>query len=208
MAERDNGRDGIVLLAIAVEGGLVLVALLLGWLLTQPPLSHFTLELRAVLWGLGAAIPMLLAALVLLHLPLRSLQNLRVWSDTVLRPLLVPCTTIDLLGISCLAGLGEEMVFRGVFQDALAEHLPPVGAIAVAAVLFGLLHAVSLSYALLAAGMGAYLGWLYVATDNLLAPMVTHAAYDFVMLVHLLRGSDENEGEGEGEEDEEDDEEP
>ena len=33
----------------------------------------------------------------------------------------------------------------------------------------------------------AYLGWLWLASDNLLVPIVTHAAYDFAALVYLLR---------------------
>ena len=35
-----------------------------------------------------------------------------------------PLSKVDLLGISCLAGLGEEMVFRGLAQDLLAERHP------------------------------------------------------------------------------------
>lgn len=206
MAEQEDDRSSIVLLAIAVEGGLVLGALLLGWLFSQPPLTRFDLDLTAVVWGLLAAVPMLVLVLVLMHLPLPPLVRLRELTENVFGPVLAPCTLVDLLGISCLAGLGEEMVFRGVVQDALVEHLSTAGAIAAAAVLFGLVHAVTPTYAVLAAGMGVYLGWLYVATDNLLAPMVTHAVYDFVLLVYLLRDADgEEEDEDESADDDEED---
>ncbi|MFO0928842.1 MAG: CPBP family intramembrane glutamic endopeptidase [Gemmataceae bacterium] len=195
--ESEDDRNGIVLLAIAVEGGLVLLALLLGWLFNQPPLTRFDLDAAAAVWGLLAAGPMLVLVLVLMQLPLPPLVRLRALTENVFRPVMAPCTLVDLFGISCLAGLGEEMVFRGVVQDALVEHLSTGGAIVAAAVVFGLVHAVTPTYAVLAAGMGAYLGWLYVATDNLLAPMVTHAAYDFVLLVYLLREPDDEEDEDE-----------
>jgi membrane protease YdiL (CAAX protease family) len=35
--------------------------------------------------------------------------------------------------------------------------------------------------------MGLYLGTLFVITGNLFAPIVAHAAYDFVALVWLAR---------------------
>jgi membrane protease YdiL (CAAX protease family) len=80
------------------------------------------------------------------------------------------------------------MLFRGVLQQAFGNWLPVWGAIAAAALLFGLLHAVTTTYAVLAALVGAYLGWLYFLTGNLLAPIVAHALYDFVALVYLTRG--------------------
>ena len=56
------------------------------------------------------------------------------------------------------------------------------------AILFGLLHAVNVAYAVLAALMGLYLGWLWMATGNLAVPIVAHAVYDFLALVYILRG--------------------
>ena len=37
--------------------------------------------------------------------------------------------------------------------------------------------------------IGAYLGLLWLLSRNLLAPMITHALYDFGALVYLVRGS-------------------
>jgi membrane protease YdiL (CAAX protease family) len=61
-------------------------------------------------------------------------------------------------------------------------------AIVSVAVLFGLLHAVNAAYAVLAALMGLYLGWLWTATGNLAVPIVAHAVYDFLALEYILRG--------------------
>jgi uncharacterized protein len=188
MSDRQAARNAIVLVAIVVEGGLVGLALVVGRLLGKPPLFHFTLDLPAALWGLAATGPLVAAFLVMTRWPVGPLGSIKAFTDTVIRPAMAPCTLIDLLGISCLAGLGEEMLFRGVLQDAFAVKLPPWLAVAAASALFGLLHAVTAGYAVLAALMGAYLGGLYLLAENLLAPIVTHAAYDFVVLVWVLRG--------------------
>jgi membrane protease YdiL (CAAX protease family) len=81
------------------------------------------------------------------------------------------------------------MLFRGVLQGVFTRWLPSAWlAVALVSVLFGILHAVTFSYAVMATLMGAYLGWLRNETGNLLAPIITHALYDFVVLLYLLRG--------------------
>jgi membrane protease YdiL (CAAX protease family) len=54
------------------------------------------------------------------------------------------------------------------------------------AIIFGALHALNAAYAILAAIMGAYFGWLYLATGNLAVPIIAHGVYDFVALVYVL----------------------
>jgi membrane protease YdiL (CAAX protease family) len=39
----------------------------------------------------------------------------------------------------------------------------------------------------LAALIGLYLGWLWLAWGNLLLPIITHGSYDFLALWYLLR---------------------
>jgi membrane protease YdiL (CAAX protease family) len=209
MSEASAQRQAVVLLAIVVEGGMIVLAWLLGWLLDQQPLLAFTWDWRAALYGVLAALPMLVLFLAALRWPVGPLARVKRFSEQVLYPLLAPCSVLDLLGISLLAGLGEEMLFRGVFQGVFARWMGPLMGLALASVLFGVMHAVTTTYAVLAALMGAYLGWLWTATDNLLAPAVTHALYDFVVLLYLLRGpgappqTEEPDASEEGVEDEE-----
>src|SRR5262249_41277497 len=84
---------------------------------------------------------------------------------------------------------GEEMLFRGVFQAVFSRWTHPHAwiAIALASILFGLLHAITITYALLATAMGVFLGWLWMLSDNLLTVVITHGLYDFLALVYLLR---------------------
>ena len=55
--------------------------------------------------------------------------------------------------------------------------------------LFGLAHPITPFYAILAGLIGVYFGWLMIASENLLVPVVAHGAYDFVALIYLVRGS-------------------
>lgn len=102
-------------------------------------------------------------------------------------PFLAGATPLDLVLAAVLAGLGEEALFRGVFQDALTGPVPAWAALLLASALFGAAHWVTTTYAALAALVGLYLGLLYLITGNLLAPIVTHAAYDVVALAVLAR---------------------
>ncbi len=186
--EGPSQRQMVVTLAILIEGGMILVALALGWVLDQPPLHKFAWTVRDALLGLAATLPLLVLFFLMVRFPVGPLGRIKQFSEKVLCPLLAPCSVLDLLGISILAGLGEEMLFRGALQGAFARWLSPFLAIALASVLFGALHAVTLGYAVMATLMGAYLGWLRHETDNLLAPAVAHALYDFAVLLYLLRG--------------------
>ena len=91
--------------------------------------------------------------------------------------------------VSALAGIGEELLFRGVLQAGLSEAWSPMAGIVVASLLFGAAHAVSLSYLVLATLMGLYLGLLYHLTGNLLLPIIVHALYDWIAIHFYLRRS-------------------
>src|SRR5947209_14908287 len=183
-------RTVVVLLAVVVEGGLIVLALFLGWLTGNPPLATLFWSLPHAGAGVAATLPMLVLFFAMLRWPVGPLGKIKKFFDEQFRPLLAPCTLLDLLGIAVLAGFGEEMFFRGVCQATLAEWTGrPWLALALASVLFGVAHAITLTYALLAAVMGAWLGWLWLWCDNLLPAILAHALYDFVALVLLLRAA-------------------
>ena len=183
-------RFRVVMLAVLVEGGLVLLALLIGWLFEKHPLSRLKLDLVGVGWGLVATLPLLAAFFVMNRWPIGPLAGLKKFSETTVRPMMQPLSKVDLLGISCLAGLGEEMVFRGLAQDLLGTQLPLGYAIAAASLMFGIVHAITPTYFVLALLAGGYLGWVYAMTGDIAAPIVAHAAYDFVVLLVLVRDDD------------------
>lgn len=89
--------------------------------------------------------------------------------------------------LSALAGLGEELLFRGVLQAWLAGVSGPWSAVVLGGLAFGLAHYLSPAYFVLATCMGLYLGALYQLTGNLLLPVLVHALYDAFAIVYLLR---------------------
>jgi membrane protease YdiL (CAAX protease family) len=181
----------LVLLAVVCEGGLGLLAAALGWGLGPQPLESIGWTLSAAAWGTAASLPMLLAMWICVRIPLRPFIHVVRVVEGLIVPMFRPCRVRDLVLISVLAGLGEEMLFRGFLQEAVAGWVggPPgiwVGLIA-ASVLFGLIHPITPTYAVLAGLMGLYLGGLWIASGNLLVPITAHAVYDLVALVYLVK---------------------
>lgn len=181
----------VVRLAVLVEGGLVLVALALGWLVGESPLPKVNGSLAGVAIGLLASLPMLGGLLLIDRFPFGPFKHLEdVMRESIL-PLFRGASLGDLLLISLLAGLGEELLFRGVVQDFFQRVTgSPWLAVGIASLVFGLVHPITRTYAILAGLIGVYFGALYLATGNLLVPVVAHAAYDFVALVYLLNEPD------------------
>jgi membrane protease YdiL (CAAX protease family) len=104
-----------------------------------------------------------------------------------LGPLLAARSTAELGLLAALAGIAEEFLFRGVVQVGWGRVLPDAWALLATSVLFGLVHFASRAYAILAGVMGLYLGALFLVQESLLAPIVTHALYDFVALIYVAR---------------------
>ncbi len=183
--------ERFALTAAAFEASLTVVAIVLGWLLGCPPLRTFRFDFHDAMFGLLATVPPLAVFWSCLKLPLDPLQRIAAIMDETLLPLFRECGVMQLAIIAALAGVGEEMLFRGVVQAAVADQIgSPHGVwlgLLVAAILFGLLHLITPTYAILAGLIGAYLGWLWLFYDNLLVPIVAHAAYDFVALVYLVK---------------------
>lgn len=86
------------------------------------------------------------------------------------------------VGAGLLAGPAEEIFFRGYVQTRLERAWPRGLAVAVAAALFGLMHA-DLIHSVLAFAMGLYLGGLASITGSVKLPLVAHAANNIVFLL-------------------------
>ncbi len=175
-----NDRASFLRMAGLVEGGVVLIALLLAAWLDLWPLNSIHPGFADALWGGLAIVPMLL-----LFFAARGLRRLVV--ELLGQPLSL-CTWYDLLLVAVLAGFGEELLFRGVLQPWLGRGHPLAGLIG-ANLIFGLLHALTPGYAALATAFGFYLSWLLAGfgEPNLLRPIVAHAAYDYVAFLLIVR---------------------
>lgn len=197
----DPDRGGkIAALAVAFEGGLGLAALLLGWLLGVWPVPGVELDEMvwrehgpALLWGLVATGPMLAGFWLIDRFPWGPLDELKRDVERRVVPLFHGCSILELAVIAAAAGIGEELLFRGLVQHGMSAWLaPPWGvwiALIAASCVFGCFHLLSTTYAVLAALIGLYLGLLLIFSGSLLAPALAHGLYDFIALVYLVRGN-------------------
>lgn len=193
-------RPQIFWIAVVFEGGLGAVALAVGWLCDFSVLGDTTWSTEALLYGLLVTIPPVIGLLAIDRFPIGPLADLNRVVDKLIVPLFRNLNVLQLLVIAALAGIGEELFFRGLLQGGL-EHLisgrmesvtAAICALVVVSALFGVMHAITRMYALLCFLMGIYLGgiWIIDSPRNLLAPIIVHGLYDFVALVYLVRVSD------------------
>lgn len=185
-------------MALLFEGGLALIALTIGWLLGFSPAVGMTAantetrgQLEAIGWGLVATGPLIVALVTLDQFPLGPIAKLRELTEEVVLAMFRGASVLQLAVVSIAAGVGEELLFRGLVQAGLVQliggPLAPWIALAIAAVLFGVCHWLNTTYAILAMLAGAYFGLLLILSGNLWTPIVAHAAYDLLALIYLVR---------------------
>ena len=133
------------------------------------------------LWiGIGAALtlclslPFFTSAWASRVLLLRDMKG--VWDD-LLTPLGKSLTLGEIAALAALSGFSEELFFRG----ALQAEIGIVGA----ALLFGLLHPLNVSYVIWATAVGIAFGLLYQATGSLFPAILCHGGYNLAALLYL-----------------------
>jgi membrane protease YdiL (CAAX protease family) len=89
--------------------------------------------------------------------------------------------------IGLLAGLAEELLFRGYFQRRLVERFGPLAGIAIASVLFALAH-FDLRHSLFALGFGAYVGWIAWRTDSIWPGVLVHVVNNTISVLQIASG--------------------
>ncbi len=159
----------------------------LGLWLGIDPGERLYLSGTAVVAGVLASVPLLLGLRWTLSTSFPPVRRLVEVVQDQLGPLIARRSSLELATLATLAGLAEEILFRGVVQVAIARVVPEVAALVLASIAFGLAHFITSAYALLAGIAGLYLGTLFLAQGNLLVPVVAHALYDFIALMCLVR---------------------
>ncbi|HEV3298064.1 MAG TPA: CPBP family intramembrane glutamic endopeptidase [Planctomycetaceae bacterium] len=189
-------RSHFLRLAAVFEGGLVFVALALGLLFQINPFADFRIDRASVFVGIAAALLPFALLVVSDRFRFSALERMKRIVLQLLGPSLAACRWYELVLVAALAGFGEELVFRGVLQRLLERWLDFGGSGHIAGliasnVIFGLLHFLTPTYALLAGLMGIYFGVLLDATNppSLVVPMVAHGVYDYLAFLLLRRAA-------------------
>ncbi len=173
-------RKRLLILIVLTEGFVLLLAIILSHLFGIR-LLPLTVDITGdlVLGTIGALFPLALFALLLtkkaekLHL----FSSLRKIIINDIKVLFTNTHLLDIFLISALAGIAEELLFRGFIQ-------PKIG-ILWASVIFGVLHCLSPAYFVIATIMGFYLGFLCDYYQSLLIPIQLHFMYDLGVLALL-----------------------
>ncbi len=152
----DQGR--YIIAAVLFEGALAPLAIALGWLLGRSPLEGFSWDLGDATLGVLAALPMYGAFRLAFRWPVGPLARIKRFFDEELAPVLAGRPASDLALICLAAGVGEEMLFRGVLQGVFARWLNPWGGLAAASLLFGALHPFTLVYVVIAGLLPVLIG--------------------------------------------------
>ncbi len=173
---------------VVFELGLGLLALGLAWLLDVELLGRM-LPVRSwqLLQGGATAGGMIAGAWLLAQLRWEPLEEIFRQIVRLLGPLLRHGRWWHWATISLAAGWGEELLFRGLLQAKLQEHLGLWPAVAVASGVFGALHFITPVYFLLATLIAGVLGLVFHYSGSLVPVILAHALYDLWALWYLSR---------------------
>jgi membrane protease YdiL (CAAX protease family) len=171
------------------EAALILVAIALGWVADINPFANIVFSESAIAYGVLGTIPLFLMFLGLEQVQGKSVVNIRKLLLNTLGPGLHRYHWSDLFILAAIAGVSEELLFRGVIQPWIESSWGITAGLIGSNIVFGMVHAVTPLYAVLAALVGIYLGLSldYGGDRNLLTPIIIHSCYDFLAFVALMR---------------------
>ena len=183
-----SNRNGFLGFAVVFEGGLMFVAFGVGWLVSVDPVQTLTWNWEACGWGLLGTLPMLALFAISRVVQIESVKEIHDLLVKGFGPYLNECRFIDLVLLATLAGVCEEIVFRGFLQPWIGGW-NFWGGLLLANIVFGLMHMVTPMYAILAFAIGCYLSLLqwFTPAENLLAPITAHGVYDLIALIFVVR---------------------
>jgi membrane protease YdiL (CAAX protease family) len=186
---REAKRPSVVLLAVAFEGLLGAAGAALAYWLDLPLTSRLSRPLDGLARGAAGLAPLLIMLTFATRSRWTPLADLRRQMERLVGELFAGVSWLRLAVVSLAAGAGEELLFRGALQPLAERWVGPLAGLTAVSVLFGVLHAATTMYFVLATAVGFYLGWLAQHYDDLVAPIFIHAAYDFAALVVLQRAA-------------------
>ncbi len=174
-------------MAFWFEASLIGVAWLIGWFAEINPIANLYFSTEALVDGITATTPMFILFLLFYQYPVGPLYPIKKSLLDIMGPLLSSCRWYELLILAAVAGISEEILFRGVLQPWMEVSLGVSAGLIVSNVIFGLLHWITATYALIAGLIGLYLAYMMDVSEprNLLTPIVVHGLYDFLAFVFV-----------------------
>ncbi|WP_052480864.1 CPBP family intramembrane glutamic endopeptidase [Gilvimarinus agarilyticus] len=167
------------------QAGIAGVAAILLQVLPQGASEFGKMGSLAWLWGLMAA---LLSYTLLAGVNRYSNLMQRHTFATLqrVRPLFTRLTLWQMVVISALAGIGEELLFRAFLQNLISGHSNIWLGLGLSSLIFALLHFLSWFYFCITLLMGLLLGAGYYLSNSILFVIVWHGVYDLIALWVLV----------------------
>ena len=142
--------------------------------------------------GIGYSVLMGAAIGVLLYILLAAMSRLPIAKSlkdilAQLRPLFKNMNVGQILILALMAGIGEEVFFRGFLQTWLSSFMSIELAILAGAIGFGLLHFASVGYFVITTLIGLALGFTYHFSESLLLVITWHSVYDALAIWVISR---------------------
>jgi membrane protease YdiL (CAAX protease family) len=171
------------------EGSLIIIAVVIGWMTDINPFKFLYFSEATVFYSLMGTLPLILLYFITQQLPFESIKRIQKILLETLGKSLNDYHWTDLLVLAAITGMSEEILFRGALQPWLEQSFGLDIGLMVSSLIFGLMHAVTPLYGLLATLMSYYLGLSldFSETRNLLTPILIHTFYDFFAFIILMR---------------------
>jgi membrane protease YdiL (CAAX protease family) len=169
---------------VAIGGAVVSIALF-------PVLFRrlFAPSIRLVLIGLAAAAVMIVATYGLYPILVHAMPDLELSTrDLYVNKLRVPHVNFLELIVVCVIVVGEEILWRGVVQEAVESRLKAVWALPASAFVYAIAHAPIGSPLLVVVAVACGLFWsiLRNRTSSLLPSLIAHLIWDIAIVSHPL----------------------
>ena len=171
---------------VGIGGGVIVVALETGFFRRM-----LTPSIKLVAIGLAAAAVMIVATYGLYPIVAHALPSMAESTrDLYVDKLRIPHPTAIVLIVTGLIVIGEELLWRGIVQEAVAGRIQGLWSVPVSAVVYGLSHAPIGSTLLTVVALlcGVYWSTIRQRTQSLLPALIAHLIWDMTILTHPLVG--------------------
>ena len=180
-----------VFAAIIFEGGLAVLAIVIGYFCGFSPARTISWSFQHVVLSFAATMPMLVMFVLLNRSTFLPLVRIRQLVRSFIHTFFVKCSTTQIFLICALAGIGEELFFRGLMQDGIAQGIGGttglICGVVISSFFFGIAHLITPTYGLIAFLISFYFAALFHFSGNILVPMMTHTLYDFCVIRFILQ---------------------
>jgi len=93
----------------------------------------------------------------------------------------------QIVAVSLLAGIGEELLIRAVLQTFLVSNVGVFWGIVSASFIFGLLHFMTKTYVFLTFALGLLFGIAFHYSDSIVLVMIAHTIYDIIAFAMIVK---------------------